>query len=76
MLLSLAAFLSQAPGRIAVIGAQALVGSLTRAGVDVCFMGPGTSEMHFVAALDAAPQMRGVPSAARQKERWQPRCDW
>jgi acetolactate synthase-1/2/3 large subunit len=43
-----------------VIGAQALIGSLTRAGVDVCFMNPGTSEMHFVSALDAVPQMRGV----------------
>jgi acetolactate synthase-1/2/3 large subunit len=43
-----------------VIGAQALVGSLTRAGVDVCFMNPGTSEMHFVSALDAVPEMRGV----------------
>jgi len=43
-----------------VIGAQALVGSLTGAGVDVCFMNPGTSEMHFVAALDAVPEMRGV----------------
>ncbi len=46
--------------RDAVIGAQALVGSLTRAGVEVCFMNPGTSEMHFVAALDAVPEMRGV----------------
>ncbi len=43
-----------------MIGAQALVGSLTRAGVDVCFMNPGTSEMHFVSALDAVPEMRGV----------------
>ena len=43
-----------------MIGAQALVGSLTGAGVDVCFMNPGTSEMHFVAALDAVPEMRGV----------------
>jgi len=43
-----------------VNGAQALVGSLVGAGVDVCFMNPGTSEMHFVAALDAVPQMRGV----------------
>jgi acetolactate synthase-1/2/3 large subunit len=43
-----------------VIGAQALVGSLTGAGVDVCFMNPGTSEMHFVSALDAVPAMRGV----------------
>jgi acetolactate synthase-1/2/3 large subunit len=43
-----------------VNGAQALIGSLTGAGVDVCFMNPGTSEMHFVAALDAVPEMRGV----------------
>jgi len=43
-----------------VIGAQALVGSLTGAGVDVCFMNPGTSEMHFVSALDSVPTMRGV----------------
>ncbi len=41
-------------------GAQALVRTLVDAGVDVCFMNPGTSEMHFVAALDAVPQMRGV----------------
>ena len=33
-------------------GAQALVRTLVDAGVDVCFMNPGTSEMHFVAALD------------------------
>jgi acetolactate synthase-1/2/3 large subunit len=43
-----------------VNGAQALVRSLTGAGVDVCFMNPGTSEMHFVAALDSVPEMRGV----------------
>jgi acetolactate synthase I/II/III large subunit len=43
-----------------VNGAQALLRSLVGAGVDVCFMNPGTSEMHFVAALDAVPQMRGV----------------
>ena len=41
-------------------GAQALAASLAGAGVDVCFMNPGTSEMHFVAALDAVPQLRGV----------------
>jgi len=43
-----------------MIGAQALVASLTGAGVDVCFMNPGTSEMHFVGALDSVPAMRGV----------------
>ncbi|HEV2361126.1 MAG TPA: acetolactate synthase large subunit [Acidimicrobiales bacterium] len=41
-------------------GAQALVRTLVGAGVDVCFMNPGTSEMHTVAALDAVPEMRGV----------------
>ena len=31
-----------------------------RSGVEVCFSNPGTSEMHFVASLDAVPQLRGV----------------
>jgi acetolactate synthase I/II/III large subunit len=43
-----------------MIGSRALIASLVGAGVDVCFMNPGTSEMHFVAALDSVPQMRGV----------------
>lgn len=33
-------------------GAQALMKTLADAGVEVCFTAPGTSEMHFVAALD------------------------
>jgi acetolactate synthase-1/2/3 large subunit len=41
-------------------GAQALIRTLVGCGVDVCFSNPGTSEMHFVAALDAVPDMRGV----------------
>ena len=41
-------------------GAEALMRTLVDAGVDVCFMNPGTSEMHFVAALDRVPAMRGV----------------
>jgi acetolactate synthase-1/2/3 large subunit len=41
-------------------GAQSLLETLVAARVDVCFMNPGTSEMHFVAALDAVPQMRPV----------------
>jgi acetolactate synthase I/II/III large subunit len=43
-----------------VNGAQALIASLVGADVDACFMNPGTSEMHFVAALDSVPQMRGI----------------
>ncbi|MDE2077223.1 MAG: acetolactate synthase large subunit [Burkholderiales bacterium] len=41
-------------------GAQALMQTLVDAGVTVCFSNPGTSEMHFVAALDTAPEMRAV----------------
>ena len=41
-------------------GAQALLKTLADAGVEVCFTNPGTSEMHFVAALDAEPRMRAV----------------
>jgi acetolactate synthase I/II/III large subunit len=43
-----------------VNGAQALINTLVDGGVDVCFANPGTSEMHFVAALDTVPGMRGV----------------
>src|SRR5271154_5233580 len=41
-------------------GAEGLVATLLGAGVEVCFTNPGTSEMHIVAALDRAPQMRCV----------------
>jgi acetolactate synthase-1/2/3 large subunit len=41
-------------------GAQALITTLVDNGVRVCFANPGTSEMHFVAALDTVPAMRGV----------------
>lgn len=41
-------------------GAEALVRTLLASGVDTCFTNPGTSEMHFVAALDKVPGMRCV----------------
>jgi acetolactate synthase-1/2/3 large subunit len=41
-------------------GAELLLRTLLANGVDTCFMNPGTSEMHFVAALDRVPGMRGV----------------
>lgn len=41
-------------------GAEALVHTLADSGIDICFGNPGTSEMHFVAALDREPKMRGV----------------
>src|SRR3954447_7710883 len=41
-------------------GAQALMRTLVDAGITTCFTNPGTSEMHFVAALDSTPDMRAV----------------
>lgn len=41
-------------------GAQALIRTLVASDLDVCFTNPGTSEMHFVAALDTVPEMRAV----------------
>ena len=41
-------------------GAESLVQTLLDSGVDVCFANPGTSEMHFVAALDRVPGMKCV----------------
>ncbi len=41
-------------------GARAMLSTLVDSGVDVCFANPGTSEMHFVAALDDVPAMRAV----------------
>jgi acetolactate synthase-1/2/3 large subunit len=41
-------------------GAQALIRTLVDAGVTTCFTNPGTSEMHFVSALDTVPQMRAI----------------
>src|SRR3954447_12526780 len=41
-------------------GAQSMIRTLVDSGVDVCFTNPGTSEMHFVAALDTVPEMRGI----------------
>ncbi|VVD62275.1 decarboxylase [Pandoraea eparura] len=41
-------------------GAESLVTTLLESGIDTCFANPGTSEMHFVAALDQIPGMRCV----------------
>src|ERR671910_1659485 len=41
-------------------GAESLVTTLAGAGVEVCFANPGTSEMHFVAALDQVGDVRCV----------------
>ena len=41
-------------------GAQSLIRTLVDHGVDTCFMNPGTSEMHFVAALDDVTAMHSI----------------
>lgn len=41
-------------------GAESLVQTLVDGGMKVCFANPGTSEMHFVAALDRVPGMRCI----------------
>ena len=41
-------------------GAESLVHTLAHAGCRVCFGNPGTSEMHFVTALDREPRLRGI----------------
>jgi acetolactate synthase-1/2/3 large subunit len=43
-----------------VNGAESLIKTLVDSGVEVCFANPGTSEMHFVAALDEVSGMRCV----------------
>ncbi len=41
-------------------GAESLVHTLAASGVDTCFANPGTSEMHFVAALDTVRGVRPI----------------
>jgi len=41
-------------------GAESLVRTLIASGVEVCFANPGTSEIHFVAALDKTSGMRAI----------------
>ncbi len=42
-------------------GAESLVHTLVKSGIKVCFANPGTSEMHFVAALDRIAGLRCIP---------------
>jgi acetolactate synthase I/II/III large subunit len=50
----------QAMEEVSMNGAESLVRTLVGGGVDVCFANPGTSEMHFVAALDRVDGMRCI----------------
>ena len=45
---------------VKISGAECLLRTLLKNGVNVCFMNPGTSEMQFVAALDRVGGMRPV----------------
>jgi len=52
-----------APGALAdgrSNGAESLLRSLKASGIEVCFANPGTSEMHFVAALDRVEGLRCI----------------
>jgi len=52
--------MAEPPTLPARTGADLLCETLLAQGVDHCFANPGTSEMHFVAALDRQPRMRCV----------------
>ncbi len=41
-------------------GAEALIASAARSGIELCFANPGTTEMPMVLALDKVPGMRGI----------------
>ena len=41
-------------------GADAILATLADNGVEACFANPGTSEMHFVSALDREPRVRPI----------------
>ena len=45
-------------------GAEALARTLLAAQVEICFANPGTSEMHFVSALDRVAGLRCIPGLA------------
>ena len=52
--------MSQSTDDTLMNGAESLVKTLLESGLDTCFTNPGTSEMHFVAALDHVPGMRSI----------------
>ncbi|MDB5508577.1 MAG: acetolactate synthase large subunit [Hyphomicrobiales bacterium] len=49
---------AQRDGQTITNGAESMLATLLAGGVDVCFANPGTSEIHFVAALDRFEGMR------------------
>src|SRR3989475_8167700 len=65
-------------------GAESLVRTLVRGGIETCFANPGTSEIHIVAAVDRMAEMRcllglfeGVVTGAADgyaRMAWKPAC--
>jgi acetolactate synthase-1/2/3 large subunit len=45
---------------LSMTGAESLLRTLSKCGVDVCFANPGTTEMYLVQAIDSLPQMRAI----------------
>ena len=45
---------------VEISGAESLLATLLACGVDTCFANPGTSELHFVAALQNEKRMRSI----------------
>jgi acetolactate synthase-1/2/3 large subunit len=60
----MASYLVESQEGTCMNGAESLVRTLLACGVDTVFANPGTSEMHFVAALDRFPALRCVPALA------------
>lgn len=49
-----------ATGESYMNGAESLIRTAVRAGVEICFANPGTTEMPLVLALDSVPGMRAI----------------
>jgi hypothetical protein len=56
-------------GEFVMNGAESLGRTMVGGGVNVCFANPGTSEMHFVAALD---RVDGMPACSAFSKGWSP----
>lgn len=51
---------SSTPAAAPMTGAESLLRTVAACGIRLCFANPGTSEMHFVAALEQVPEIRPV----------------
>jgi hypothetical protein len=53
-------------------GAEALVASAIRGGVEICFANPGTTELPLVQALDSVPGLRPAGLKSQAVRRFSP----